>query len=259
MSKIICSAAIRGAQKIFDRGEATYKATLAKYGPDQEIGFPNTAYYLPIIYSMTGMPVAKLGDMKKVFDLCRKLIPAPVRETNPLPYLAPTLDAGMATFFVEEMVEAIKYLETPNLYVNGEDPTDGNIWLGAASDLIFRKRGVEFVDGTAPGFAAIVGAAPDPRQPRRSRWSSRRRTCMSSWRRKTTARGSRSSSSRRACRSAGRRGWSPSARTSTRPYSQSALRAALQWPSAASSRETSERSSYTIRTGHTPSSWPLGT
>ncbi len=161
MSKIICSAAIRGAQKIFDRGEATYKATLAKYGPDQEIGFPNTAYYLPIIYSMTGMPVAKLGDMKKVFDLCRKLIPAPVRETNPLPYLAPTLDAGMATFFVEEMVEAIKYLETPNLYVNGEDPIDGNIWLGAASDLIFRKRGVEFVDGTAPGFAAIVGAAPD--------------------------------------------------------------------------------------------------
>ena len=161
MSKIICSAAIRGAQKIFDRGEATYKATLAKYGPDQEIGFPNTAYYLPIIYSMTGMPVAKLGDMKKVFDLCRKLIPPPVRETNPLPYLAPTLDAGMATFFVEEMVEAIKYLETPNLYVNGEDPIDGNIWLGAASDLIFRKRGVEFVDGTAPGFAAIVGAAPD--------------------------------------------------------------------------------------------------
>ena len=35
-----------------------------------------------------------------------------------------------------------------------------NIWLGAAEDTIFRKRGVEFVDGSAPGFAAIVGAAP---------------------------------------------------------------------------------------------------
>ena len=35
-----------------------------------------------------------------------------------------------------------------------------NLWLGAANDVIFRKRGVEFVDGTAPGFAAIVGAAP---------------------------------------------------------------------------------------------------
>jgi acetyl-CoA synthase len=67
----------------------------------------------------------------------------------------------MATFFVEEIAEAITYLVDPNRYVNGEDPADGKIWLGAASDLIFRKRGVEFVDGTAPGFAAIVGAAPD--------------------------------------------------------------------------------------------------
>ena len=40
--------------------------------------------------------------------------------------------------------------------------TNGKIWLGAADDTILRKRGVEFVDGTAPGFAAIVGAAPDP-------------------------------------------------------------------------------------------------
>jgi acetyl-CoA synthase len=38
---------------------------------------------------------------------------------------------------------------------------NGKIWLGAADDAIMRKRGVEFVDGTAPGFAAIVGAAPD--------------------------------------------------------------------------------------------------
>jgi acetyl-CoA synthase len=161
MSKIICSAAIRGAQKIYDRSEGLYKEALKKYGPDQEIGFPNTAYYLPIIYAMTGMPVAKLSDCSKVFDLCKKLIPPPVRETTPLPYLAPTLDAGMATFFVEEMAEAIGYLINPNRYTNAEDPVDGNIWLGAASDLIFRKRGVEFVDGTAPGFAAIVGAAPD--------------------------------------------------------------------------------------------------
>ncbi|OPY67689.1 MAG: Carbon monoxide dehydrogenase/acetyl-CoA synthase subunit alpha [Syntrophorhabdaceae bacterium PtaU1.Bin034] len=161
MSKIIASAAIRGAQKIFDKTEAKYKEALDKYGPAQEIGFPNTAYYLPIIYSITGIPVARIEDMKKVFDLCRKLIPPPVREKTHLPYLAPALDAGMATFFVEEMMEAIRYLEDPNCYALGEDPSGGKLWLGAASDLIFRKRGVEFVDGTAPGFAAIAGAAPD--------------------------------------------------------------------------------------------------
>jgi acetyl-CoA synthase len=161
MSKIIASAAIRGAHKIFAMAEGKYKEALEKFGPQQEVGFPNTAYYLPIIYAMTGMSVSKIADMAKVLDLCRKLIPPPVKEKTPLPYLAPALDAGMATFFAEEIVEAIRYLENPNCYVTGEDPTDGNIWLGAASDLIFRKRGVEFVDGTAPGFAAIVGAAPD--------------------------------------------------------------------------------------------------
>jgi acetyl-CoA synthase len=161
MSKIIASAAIRGARKIFDRAEGLYRMALEKYGPGREIGFPNTAYYLPIIYAMTGIPVAKLEDMGKVFDFSRRLIPPPVREVTPLPYLAPALDAGMATYFVEEMTEAIRYLEDPGRYATGEDPTSGNLWLGAASDLIFRKRGVEFVDGTAPGFAAIVGAAPD--------------------------------------------------------------------------------------------------
>ena len=141
MSKIICSAAIRGAQKIYEKSEGLYKKALEKHGPEQEIGFPNTAYYLPIIYAMTGIPVAKLSEMQKVFDFCKKLIPAPVRETTPLPYLAPALDAGMATFFVEEMAEAIRYLENPDCYVVGEDPTPGNIWLGGRLRPHFQEEG----------------------------------------------------------------------------------------------------------------------
>ncbi len=99
MSKIIASAAIRGAHKIYNMAEKKYLEALDKFGPGQEVGFPNTAYYLPIIYAMTGIKVAKLEDMKQVMDLCKRLIPPPVREHVPLPYLAPALDAGMATFF----------------------------------------------------------------------------------------------------------------------------------------------------------------
>lgn len=162
MSKIIASAAIRGAHKIFHKAEEKFHEALERFGPKQEIGFPNTAYYLPIIYAMTGIGVARIEDMQRVLDICKKLIPPPVRENTPLPYLAPALDAGMATFFAEEIIEAIRYLEEPDVYAaNSEDLTDATIWLGAANDVIFRKRGVEFVDGTAPGFAAIVGAAPD--------------------------------------------------------------------------------------------------
>ncbi|MCX5894280.1 MAG: acetyl-CoA decarbonylase/synthase complex subunit alpha/beta [Proteobacteria bacterium] len=161
MSKIIASAAIRGAHKIAARVEKKYAVVLQKYGPEQEIGFTDTAYYLPIIYAMLGIPVKNLGDCQQVFHRSRKLLPPPVREKYHLPYLAPALDAGMATLFYEEIEEAIRYLEQPDFYLRGEEVTDANLWLGAANDVIMRKRGVEFVDGTAPGFAAVLGAAPD--------------------------------------------------------------------------------------------------
>ncbi|MBU4260778.1 MAG: CO dehydrogenase/CO-methylating acetyl-CoA synthase complex subunit beta [Proteobacteria bacterium] len=161
MSKIICSAAVRGAHKITDMAEEKFEAALKKYGPEQEVSFPNTAYYLPVIYSMLGAKVEKLGDMKDIFQECRTLLPPMVSEHNWLPYLAPALDAGMATFFAEEMYEAIRYLEQPEYYTKTEEPSGANLWLGAADDVIFRKRGVEFVDGTAPGFAAIMGSPAD--------------------------------------------------------------------------------------------------
>jgi len=187
MSKIIASAAIRGARRIFAQAEAKYREALEKYGPDQEIGFPNTAYYLPIIYSMTGTAVSKVKDMERVLDMCRRLIPPPVRESVPLPYLAPALDAGMATFFAEEMIEAVRYLEEPDRYAaDSEEVTEGTMWLGAANDVIFRKRGVEFVDGTAPGFAAIAGAAPDAATAAKIASSCRRRTFTCSWSGRTT-------------------------------------------------------------------------
>ncbi|MBU4286659.1 MAG: CO dehydrogenase/CO-methylating acetyl-CoA synthase complex subunit beta, partial [Proteobacteria bacterium] len=160
MSKIICSAAIRGARNIVGMAEAKYEEALKKWGPDQKIEFPNTTYYLPIIYGMLGIPVSTLRDVKEVMDKCNELVPATVSDNVWLPYLAPALEAGMATFFAEEIIEAIRYLEEPDFYTKGEDPLPDNIWLGAADDVIMRKRGVEFVDGTAPGFAAILGAAP---------------------------------------------------------------------------------------------------
>ncbi|HCE79454.1 MAG TPA: CO dehydrogenase/CO-methylating acetyl-CoA synthase complex subunit beta, partial [Thermodesulfobacterium commune] len=57
--------------------------------------------------------------------------------------------------------EAIRYLKQPDFYCYSEDPGEGKLWLGAADDVVFRKRGVEFVDGTAPGFAAILGTPED--------------------------------------------------------------------------------------------------
>ena len=153
MSKIIATSAIKGAYKIFKRAEKTLKECIEKHGKDQKIEFPDTGYYLPIIYSMTGIKVEKLSDAEKVLDEAKKLLPPVPDEKLWLPYLGGTLDAGIATLWVEEIIEAIKYIDGPS-------PVDG-IWLGAATDKIIRERGIEFVDGTAPGFAACVGACKD--------------------------------------------------------------------------------------------------
>ena len=153
MSRIIASAAIRGAHKIAKQARDIFEKAVKEKGIDCPVAFPNTGYFIPIIHSMTGLVVETLKDFDPVFEEIDGLLPPLVDETVWLPYLGPTLDAGMATLFAEEIIEACKYIVGPN-------PVNG-IWLGAADDVIMRERGIQFVDGTAPGFAAIVGAAPD--------------------------------------------------------------------------------------------------
>lgn len=164
MSKLVAFAAIQGAYNIVSKAEGTYKRALETYGGAQKVEFPNTAYFLPIIYSLTGIKVTDLDSARRPLEFARSLLPPHVKNVCHLPYLGPLLDAGMAALFAEEISEAIRYLEDPDFYqpeVEDPDVENGKIWLGAADDAIMRKRGVEFVDGTAPGFAAVVGAAPD--------------------------------------------------------------------------------------------------
>jgi len=96
VSKIIASAAIRGAHKIVERAEKKYKEALEKWGPNQEVGFPNTAYYLPVIYAMLGIPVKTVSDMKPVLDRCRNLFAAPRqrKRCSPLPGTCPRCRDG---------------------------------------------------------------------------------------------------------------------------------------------------------------------
>jgi len=153
MSRIIAAAAIRGAHQIAQQAQDILEKAVREKGEDAAVEFPNTGYFIPIIYGMTGHEVKTLADFRPVMQRIRDLLPPLVGDRVWLPYLGPALDAGMATLFAEEIIEACKY-------VIGPSPVH-DIWLGAADDVILRERGIEFVDGTAPGFAAVVGAAPD--------------------------------------------------------------------------------------------------
>jgi acetyl-CoA synthase len=152
MSKLICTSAIDGAVEWIAKAEAKLAETIKAKGENAEVAFPNTAYYLPIAYSFTGRKIETLADCREMLQYAKELLPERPSEDTWLPYLGSAMDAGAASLFAVEIIEACKYLVGPN-------PVDG-IWLGAATDVIMRERGIEFVDGSAPGFAAITGAAP---------------------------------------------------------------------------------------------------
>jgi acetyl-CoA synthase len=155
VSKIIASAAIRGAHAFFAKAEADLARVKESIGAEHAVEFPNTGYFLPVIYGLTGEKVEKLSDMDRVLTIARDLLPEIPSEKLYLPYLGSTLDAGISTLLTEELIEALRYVDP------AAKPPVPDLWLGAADDVIMRARGVEFVDGSAPGFAAVVGAAPD--------------------------------------------------------------------------------------------------
>lgn len=152
MSKIIASAAIRGAHKYVAEAEQKLREALETYRPEKKVGFPNTAYYLPLILALLGLKVETLKDCQEALQHARSLLPPIPDESLWLPYLGDALDAGIATLIAEEIIEALKYLDpsyTP------EPP-----WLGFTDDTILRTQGIKLVDGRMPGFAACVGALP---------------------------------------------------------------------------------------------------
>jgi acetyl-CoA synthase len=163
MSKLIAFAAIQGGYKVVAQAEGQLEKAFQTFDASTKVGFPNTAYYLPVIYSLTGLKVETLEDLKKPMEFAKGLLPPHIKLKNWLPYLGPLLDAGMAGIISYEIIEALRYLNEPDFYIAQEDPDieNGKLWVGAADDTILRKRGVEFVDGSAPGFAAMVGAAPN--------------------------------------------------------------------------------------------------
>jgi len=173
MSRYIATRAIRGAHTVVNEFESLLTKALAEKGPDTPLAFPNTAYSLPFILGMTGQPVEKLGDLQPVLARARNLLHPPPPDRRWTPYLGQTLDAGMATLFAEEGIEAVRFVygaepqKLPGFklaggtsFTNPEFQKDGDGHLnGPIDDIQLRSWGIQLVDGRMPGFAAIVGCA----------------------------------------------------------------------------------------------------
>ncbi len=151
MSREVMAAAIRGATAFVEEAEAKFSEAVEQYGEDQKVEFPQTAFYLPMIYSLMGLEVKTLGEIKPVLAHCRELLATVPQDQLWLPYLGDGLDAGAATLLSQEVTCALRYL-------NGQPVEDG--FQGYISDTILRELGIQLVDGRMPGFAAILGPAP---------------------------------------------------------------------------------------------------
>jgi len=175
MSHYIAKRAIRGANALVSEAETMLRQALAERGTNASVAFPNTAYYLPVIFGMTGTEVETLGQLEGILGFARKLLHPVPADHQWTPYLGETLDSGMATLIAAETIEAIRYVyglqpePKPGFELAGgtsftspdagvEGATDGHL-NGAIDDIQLRTWGIQLVDGRMPGFAAIVGCA----------------------------------------------------------------------------------------------------
>jgi acetyl-CoA synthase len=156
MSRIIATAAIRGAHYYMSQAETQLGQAVQEHGADARVGFPNTAYYLPLILALFGRKVETLSDCGEALAEVRTLLAEIPTESLWLPYLGSTLDAGIVTLVSQEIVEVLKYLDPA---YKPEPP-----FLGFTDDSILRNQGIKLVDGRMPGFAACVGALPTNEQ-----------------------------------------------------------------------------------------------
>jgi len=176
MSRYIATRAIRGANALVTEADLMLRKALKEKGPEAPVAFPNTAYYLPVIYGMTGIAVEKLGQLTEVMAYARSLLHPVPSEHNWTPYLGETLDCGMATLLAAEVIEAVRFLyglqpePMPGFQLAGgtafTSPDNGKPGAeleghlnGPIDDIQLRSWGIQLVDGRMPGFAAIVGAA----------------------------------------------------------------------------------------------------
>ncbi len=169
MSRYIATRAIRGSNALVMEAEVMLDRAIAEKGADAPVSFPNTAYYLPLIFAMTAQAVETLGQLRAVLEHARSLLHPVPSAKYWSPYLGETLDSGMATLLAAETIEAIRFVyglqpePLPGFTLGGGTsygPNDSGEHLnGPIDDIQLRSWGIQLVDGRMPGFAAIVGAA----------------------------------------------------------------------------------------------------
>jgi acetyl-CoA synthase len=149
MSNIVVNVGIAGAKKAVELAKQSLDKAIKEKGKAEKVGFPDTAFYLPLAYAILGKEVKTLEEMQPVLSVAESLL---FNKKDVEPSLNDALNAGAATALAGEIILALRYLY-------GEEPQKD--CPGFFADTILRSLGIQLVDGRMPGVAVILGKAPD--------------------------------------------------------------------------------------------------
>ncbi len=152
MARVVAELAVSGSHKAVGLLEGLVDRLIKEKGEDFKIGFPETGFYLPLIYATLGKEAQTLKDAKEIAGVAKTLLKKVPEGDKWDSLLNDAMDSGVATALAAELIEAIRY-------GTGELPQDG--WQGFIPDSILRSLGIQLVDGRISGVAVILGAAPD--------------------------------------------------------------------------------------------------
>ncbi len=77
MSRIVAAAAMRGAKVIASQAQQFLDRALAEKPADTRVEFPETAYYLPMAYTLLGVEAKTLNDLRPIMAEVQSLLHEP--------------------------------------------------------------------------------------------------------------------------------------------------------------------------------------
>jgi len=147
MANQLYKKAFDGAVIATSYAEILLNQAIREHGENTPVGYPDTAYKLPVITALSGEDVKTLKDLVPILNRIRT---TKIKEDLTL---EGAKNSGEAAFYAAEIIEALRYL-------NGQDP-HVKPWTGFLTDPVLRKFGIQLVDFTIPGVAVIIGKAKD--------------------------------------------------------------------------------------------------
>lgn len=152
MSELIAKLGKKGAGDVLALAENAVKTVMEKSGGAKEIGFPDTAFYLPTAFALLGKEAKTLDDANDILAEARKLYDNKSAGPFNIPELGGLLNLGVSTLLSAEVVAALRYMDK-------HSPEAGCI--GFVPDSILRSLGIQLVDGRISGVVVFIGQAPD--------------------------------------------------------------------------------------------------